>query len=119
MRLKLPENNRKQEINQTKRKKLTNSDYSLLSKIFRSNNRRLIVISILKGCFFPNQIQKETRISFPTLSKNLRFLEDEGIIKCKNPEEKKGKIFVLSDNVAHLEPKIIEWNDQFVEENYL
>ncbi|MFX0139102.1 MAG: winged helix-turn-helix domain-containing protein [Candidatus Hodarchaeota archaeon] len=88
---------------------LSSVEYSMLGQIFISPVRSKIVISLFDGSVFPSQIQKQTNINFSSISKNLKKLELQGIIKCQNPSEKIGRIYTLSKKVRELEPYIRRW----------
>ncbi|MFX0139104.1 MAG: winged helix-turn-helix domain-containing protein [Candidatus Hodarchaeota archaeon] len=88
---------------------LSSIEYSILGHIFISPVRSKIVISLLNGSVFPNQIQKQTNINFSSISKNLKKLEHHGIVKCQNPSQKIGRIYTLSKRVKDLEPYIRNW----------
>ncbi|MHA1966481.1 MAG: hypothetical protein ACW964_01640 [Candidatus Hodarchaeales archaeon] len=90
---------------------LTKEDYEILSKIFRSNSRRKVIISILNGKCFPKQIRNQTKICYQTISKTLRLLEKDGFIICQNPEAKRGRIFIPSEKLADMKNIIFKWNE--------
>ncbi len=92
------------------RNNLSVEEYKLLSAIFISHIRRSVVISMLNGCIFPNQIQKETDFHFSSISKVLGKLSQLGIVKCQNPSDKMGRVYILSKEVKELEDIIRKWN---------
>ncbi|MFX0170478.1 MAG: winged helix-turn-helix domain-containing protein [Candidatus Hodarchaeota archaeon] len=92
------------------RESLKEEDYKILGIIFKSTRRRSIVISMLNGCIFPSQIQRETNIGFSTISRNLKNMERSGLVKCQNPSAKTGRIYVLVENVHSLEEVIRKWD---------
>ncbi|MFX0030694.1 MAG: hypothetical protein ACFE8B_15885 [Candidatus Hermodarchaeota archaeon] len=95
------------------RSEISETQYRLLSKIFRSPTRRSIVLAMLNGCVFPNQIQKVTEIGFPLISKNLKQLEKYGIIRCKNPSKKVGRIHILVEEIEKMKDTIFKWLNRF------
>lgn len=68
---------------------------------------------MLDGYVFPNQIQKVTEIGFPLISRNLKQLEQYGIIRCKNPSEKVGRIYILTEEIRKMKDVILEWNTKY------
>ena len=92
---------------------ISETQYRLLSSIFRSSTRRAIILAMLDGCVFPNQIQKATEIGFPLISKNLKQLEQYGVIRCKNPTEKIGRIYLLTNEIKKMKDIIYDWNNKF------
>ena len=96
-----------------RKSEITETQYKLLSTIFRSPTRRSIVLAMLDGCVFPSQIQKVTEIGFPLVSRNLKQLEQNGIIRCKNPREKVGRIYILTEEIKKMKDVIFEWNTKY------
>lgn len=96
--------------------KLSNLDFKFLSFITISNTRRAIVISILDGNLFPSQIHKDTRLRFSTVSKNLKQLTFNKVIKCVNPSERVGRIYTPTERTILIESHIRKINEKFIEE---
>lgn len=70
--------------------------WSLISFIKISRIREKIVKSLAEMPQFPSELAKGLSLNFATVSKNLRMLEEKGIIYCYNPNQTKGRLFTLS-----------------------
>ena len=71
------------------------TDWKLLSFILSSVQREKIIKS-LSNPNTPTRISKEANISKAHVSRILKNFEELGIVECKTPGKRKGKIFVLT-----------------------
>ncbi len=70
--------------------------WELIGKI-KSSDWRLKVLKILNiGVKMPSEISKESKISYSHISETLTDLENLGLIECKNPNLRKGKIYSIT-----------------------
>jgi DNA-binding transcriptional ArsR family regulator len=72
------------------------TDMHLLGKVLASPNKKKILYS-LSMPMTPKEISKKTDLNFPTVSKNIKDLEELGIIKVENKDLKKGKVIVMEE----------------------
>ena len=80
---------------------MNKKELKFLSWILRGSQRREI-IKVITGHKIPAQIYKEAielnhKITRNSVSDVLREFKKRFIIKCINPEEKKGRIYELTD----------------------
>ncbi len=66
-----------------------------LSWCLRGSQRKAI-IQILDKPKTPGIISEETKIKFSNVSDNLRLMEKEGIVKCLNPKDQRGRLYSLT-----------------------
>ena len=62
-----------------------------------SSKNKIKIIKILEKPSTPSGIAKELKINISLVSRLLKLLLNEGIIACINPEDKKGKLFYLTE----------------------
>ncbi len=62
-----------------------------------SSNYRKKVLKALDTEKQPSELSKELNINKTHISRTLNELESKGMIKCLNPNLKKGKLYVISD----------------------
>lgn len=74
-----------------------NNYFHILGKILASPNKKKILYSLTIP-LTPKEISKRTNLNFPTISKNIKELEELGVLKIKNKDLKKGKVIVIEDN---------------------
>jgi Fe2+ or Zn2+ uptake regulation protein len=75
-------------------------DLRLLAWVLRGSQRREI-IKVIDGRMIPAQIYKEAIKLNPKITRNsisdvLRAFRKAGVVRCINPEEKKGRIYELT-----------------------
>jgi len=85
-------------------------DYSLISKIKRGKNRKIIFLAIDKP-MMPSEIMlkvynKRSNTYFNVVSRALKELVDLGVIKIINEKEKTGRIYVLTKKGKEIIKKI-------------
>ncbi len=71
-------------------------NWELLSFIL-SSEKRVKVIKILKTPNVPSRISKETGISKAHTTRILKKFEEKGLVECKTPQKRKGKVYVLTE----------------------
>ncbi|MCK5233470.1 MAG: transcriptional regulator [Candidatus Aenigmarchaeota archaeon] len=75
--------------------------------IVKSEKRKNLLL-LLEKPRTPTQLSKAMRSSLANVSLKLKDLSDKGIIKCVNPESKKGRIYMLTENGKKTLEKIKE-----------
>ena len=91
---------------------MNKKELKLLAWILRGSQRREI-IKVITGHKIPAQIYKEAVKLNPKITRNsvsdvLREFKKKRIVKCINPEEKKGRIYELTDLGKRLLRQIIK-----------
>lgn len=66
-----------------------------LSFVLRASIRKRVVLS-LNHKKIPSQIKEETKLEDSNVSRALKELEREGIVKCLTPKQKTGRIYELT-----------------------
>lgn len=56
-----------------------------------------IIQNLKQESRFPSELVKLLDVDFPTLSKNVTQLKKRGIIVCRTPKLKKGRLYSLTD----------------------
>lgn len=79
---------------------MKDAELKLLAWVLRGSQRREI-IKVMNGHMIPAQIYKESIKLNPKITRNsvsdiLRVFRHNNIVKCINPEEKKGRIYELT-----------------------
>ena len=64
--------------------------------VTRSKNRK-IVLKALDKPQTPSDLRKKTKLSMNLVSRALRELDKKGVVICKNPKSKMGRIYDLSE----------------------
>lgn len=80
----------------TKKKSESKEDYHLLGKILAAPNKQKIMYS-LSIPLTPKEIVKKTDLNFPTVSKNIKDLEDLGLLSVENKDLRKGKVVLINN----------------------
>lgn len=68
-----------------------------VSIIKASKNKVKIVNSLTNGLKIPSEISKDTDIRLNHVSNLLSELKEIGIVQCLNEEDKKGRLYALTD----------------------
>ena len=63
--------------------------------VFRGKQRKIIIQALDKPKT-PTQIQEETGIKVTNASDVLRAMQDKGLVRCINPEDKLGRFYELT-----------------------
>jgi predicted transcriptional regulator len=72
------------------------SDYKLLGKILASNHRLRTLSLLAERVLTPAEIANRLDLELSHVSKTLRELQDFGLVECKNPTLRKGRLFALT-----------------------
>jgi predicted transcriptional regulator len=89
-------------------------DYHTLGKVLASPNKKKILYT-LNYPKTPKEISKDTNINFPTISKNIKELEELELIDILNKKLRKGKIVKISDKGKYI-LKDVKRRKKFLEE---
>jgi len=73
-------------------------DWDQMGFVMASPNRRKVVIILNASYATPVQIAKKTGIPIGHISNILSGLLKKRIVICKNPEAKRGRIYILTSN---------------------
>lgn len=79
----------------TTTEKSNKDNYHLLGKILAAPNKKKIMYS-LSIPLTPKEITKRTDLNFPTVSKNIKDLENLGLLTIENKELRKGKVVIIN-----------------------
>lgn len=71
-------------------------EWKLYSFIVRSEQRKLI-LTTLKKPKTPTEIAKISKLSTSHVSRTLAEFLEKGIVRCLTPNEKVGKIYILTE----------------------
>jgi Mn-dependent DtxR family transcriptional regulator len=74
------------------------SEYEILGKVLASNHRLKTINVLSEGVMTPARIAKRLNIEISHASKIVRELKSLGLVECKTPELRKGKLYGLTDN---------------------
>ena len=66
-----------------------------LSFVMRAKNRKIVLKSLVTPQT-PSSIRERTKLNIKVVSRALKELSREGLITCKTPNLKLGKIYVLT-----------------------
>jgi len=59
---------------------------------------KTIIVKLLRGKpLTPTQIQRETKLNLSHISRLLKGLKEKDIVECLNPEQRKGKLYSLTE----------------------
>lgn len=72
------------------------NDWNSYGFAFVGKYRRIILRSLLENPKTPTQIANENYCNVSHISRALHELKEKGLVKCLNPERKKGKIYALT-----------------------
>jgi DNA-binding MarR family transcriptional regulator len=63
----------------------------------KTGKYRIPILNLLaKSNYIPNEIAKKICVNPSEVSRTLSQLEERGLIKCKTPERKKGRIYTIT-----------------------
>jgi len=65
------------------------------SFVISSKERKKIFLCLVKPKI-PTEISKELKKSVPQVSRTLKLFVNRGLVECKTPEAKKGRIYALT-----------------------
>jgi len=69
----------------------------LFSSVVASPHKISIVKLLKEKPLTPTQIQKETKLNLSHISRLLKALKEKGVIECLNPNQRKGKLYTLTE----------------------
>jgi DNA-binding transcriptional ArsR family regulator len=72
------------------------SDYRLLGRVLASDHRLRALKLLAERIMTPAEIAQNLHLERSHVSKTLRELRDLGLVECKNPTLRKGKLFSLT-----------------------
>lgn len=81
-------------------------DYQKYSFVLASPNRQKIVLALDKEKI-PSQLTKELKMQDANVARSLRELVQAEIIKCLNPDSKRGRIYTLNKVGSDIRKKLI------------
>lgn len=87
---------------------MENVDWNLYSYIIASRYRRLILKSLVERPKTPSQIAKECDLILTHVSSTLVSLTEKGAIICLTPNQRKGKIYSLTDKGKTIANTLLE-----------
>ena len=70
----------------------------LFSSVIASPHKTSIVKLLRERPLTPTQIQKETKLNLSHISRLLKGLKEKGIVECLNPNQRKGKLYCLTEH---------------------
>lgn len=82
--------------------------WKLYGYVVRSEYRKLIVERLHSKPAMPKEIAQATNKPRSHISRALRELEDMTIVICINPQEKKGRIYRLTEKGKQIAKMILE-----------
>ena len=65
------------------------------SWIVRGTQRKAIILVLTKPKT-PKEISEETKLKFSNVSDVLRAMQEKGLVRCLNPEERMGRLYSLT-----------------------
>ena len=81
-------------------------NYQKYSFVISAPNRKKVIIALDREKT-PKELAKELRKQDANISRALRELTNEEIIKCLTPEKKRGRIYVLTKIGAEIRKKFL------------
>jgi DNA-binding MarR family transcriptional regulator len=70
---------------------------SILGYIKTSEYRKKTLLELTKGYRIPSEIAKATDIRVTHISRTLKHLKEKGLVKCLNEEDKRGRVYKLTE----------------------
>lgn len=74
--------------------------------VIRSKNRTKVMKSLQNDVKIPSQIAIDIGIKTNHVSNNLKILKDHELVECINPEDRKGKLYRLTEKGNKIMEKI-------------
>jgi len=75
----------------------SNQNIELLGKLLASTHRVRVFLSLSNGFKTPVQICHEVHLQLAHVSKTLRELEKMGLVRCRTPDLRKGRIYSITE----------------------
>lgn len=73
-----------------------NIDYKVIGKVIASDHRLKVISILSEGARTPIHISKALNLDLSHISKTIHELESLGLVECKNPELRKGRLYSLT-----------------------
>lgn len=83
----------------------------LLSFVKSSKHRKNIILFIDRKTKIPSEIANNFNMSYTHTSKNLNSLRNEGLVTCLNENDKRGRLYQLTDDGLNI-LEILKENDR-------
>ena len=77
---------------------MSNDEYKVLGRILASKYRFRTLTLLSNGMMTPSRMSKELGIQMSHVSKTIRELELLGLVECRTPELRKGKLYSLTES---------------------
>jgi len=65
--------------------------------VVRSPNRKRVLLELSESPRIPTDIAKRLNINVNHVSRALSELKSKGLVSCINPEEKRGRVYTISE----------------------
>ena len=86
----------------------SDNEWNLISYVFRSKYRQIILNCLINEPKTPIQISKLTNLRINHVSNVLINLLDKELIICLNPQEKRGRFYQITELGKKVNMKIID-----------
>jgi predicted transcriptional regulator len=80
--------------------------WGLYGYVQSSNHRKDVVLCLSKSPKIPSKIADKLEMRMPHVSKSLSDLTEEGVVKCYNPDKRKGKVYDLTEKGLWVSKKL-------------
>jgi ArsR family transcriptional regulator, cadmium/lead-responsive transcriptional repressor len=74
------------------------SKYNDVGYVKISKHRKKVFLALKNGPKMPSEIVQETKMRMDDVSRALRAMNKKGLVSCINPEMKKGRIYILTND---------------------
>lgn len=88
------------------------TDWDLIGFIIGSKYRRNVLFSLKENPKTPKQLSQMNDISINHISNILSELNAKGLVECKNPDMKKGRLYSITEKGKEL-ASVLEKIDNF------
>jgi len=86
---------------------LTDEELDLYGYVSSSKRRISIIIALKNNPMTPKQVAESTDIRLNHVSNVLSELSEESLVKCINPDRKRGRVYKVTDVGSKVAGKII------------
>jgi len=90
----------------------TTVDWDIVGKIMSKNIRYKILLLLKDNKLTPSQLRDEIDVSMSYISNELRSLRNKNLVKCINPDLKKGRIYKITDKGLKTIEKAVELKEK-------
>ena len=87
--------------------RLTNEELDLYGYVSSSKRRISVIIALKSNPMTPKQVAENTDIRLNHVSNVLSELSEESLIKCVNPDRKRGRVYKVTDVGSKVAEKVI------------